>query len=93
MYSFSQPFTYCQMLSLSLSSSDVAGAALVAECLLLLSQASDWKFVVSSMMAGCFNTPPNDLDMSGIFSLLVNAGFPKVRALLLKFLAVLLFLL
>ena len=59
--------------------SNISGAAAVAECLILLSRSMEWKATVAMTIGGVLEKPPELLDLSGIFGLLVTAGFPKVR--------------
>ena len=62
-------------------SSNFAGSATVAECLLLLARGLEWRPAISMKIGAYLDTPPQNLDLSGLFGLLVTAGFPKVSAL------------
>ena len=62
-----------------LHSSNYAGTATVAECLLLLAKGPEWRPAISLKIGECLDTLPQTLDLSGMFGLLVTAGFPKVR--------------
>lgn len=50
----------------------------MAECLILLSRSMEWKATIAMTIGEVLEKPPELLDLSGIFGLLVTAGFPKV---------------
>jgi hypothetical protein len=61
-----------------LKESNISGAGTVAECLLLLSKSQEWKPMVVTTIGSVMGVAPDSLDHSGLFGLLLAAGFPKL---------------
>ena len=71
--------TIVTLSSIHAHSSNYAGTATVAECLLLLAKGTEWRPAISKRLGGCLDNLPQSQDLSGMFGLLVTAGFPRVR--------------